>query len=88
MSRIIDRLDLIEASVPGLAGRLNPSRIAVAGHSMGGHTAGMLLGARLVDPDSSQQVDLADRRIKAGVLLAAPGDGGASLNALATEAVP
>ena len=88
MSRIIDRLGLVEASVPGLAGRLDPSRIAVAGHSMGGHTAGMLLGARLVDPDDRQEVDLIDRRIKAGVLLAAPGDGGASLNAFATQALP
>ena len=88
MSRIIDRLDLVEASIPGLAGRLDPSRIAVAGHSMGGHTAGMLLGARLVDPHDGQQVDLIDRRIKAGVLLAAPGDGGDSLNAFATETLP
>lgn len=88
MSRIIDRLDLVEASVPGLAGRLDTSRIAVAGHSMGGHTAGMLLGARLIDPDDGEEVDLADHRIKAGILLAAPGDGGASLNDFATQAVP
>lgn len=39
MSRILDRLDVVEASVPGLAGRLDPSRIAVAGHSMGGPRA-------------------------------------------------
>ena len=88
MSRIIDRIDLVAASVPSLEGRLDPSRIAVAGHSMGGHTAGMLLGARLVNPDDGQQIDLVDRRIKAGVLLAAPGDGGASLNAFATQALP
>src|ERR1700710_1941439 len=51
MTHILDRLDIVEASVPGLAGRLDRSRIAVAGHSMGGHTAGMLLGARLTDPE-------------------------------------
>ncbi|WP_246789502.1 alpha/beta hydrolase family protein [Acetobacter nitrogenifigens] len=88
MSRILDWLDLIEASVPGLAGRLDKTRVAVAGHSMGGHTAGMLLGARLIDPDDGVEVDLVDRRIGAGVLLAAPVDGGSSLNAFATEAIP
>jgi len=88
MTRILDRLDVVEASLPGLAGRLDPSRIAVAGHSMGGHTAGMLLGARLTDPEDGTVVDKADPRIKAGVLLAAPGDGGASLNDFATKALP
>lgn len=35
LKRVLDRLDLLEASVPGLSGRLDPSRIAVAGHSWG-----------------------------------------------------
>ena len=88
MSHIIDRLDIITGAVPGLAGRIDATRIAVAGHSMGGHTAGMLLGARLIDPEDGTLVDMVDWRIKAGVLLAAPGDGGASLNAFATNALP
>jgi len=88
MTHILDRLDVVEASFPGLAGRLDRSRIAVAGHSMGGHTAGMLLGARLTDPEDGILVDKADPRIKAGILLAAPGDGGASLNEFATKALP
>jgi len=88
MSGILDSLDLIEASTPGLTGRLDTARIAVAGHSMGGHTAGMLLGAKLIDPESGVEVNCVDRRIGAGVLLAAPGDGGSSLNAFAYEAVP
>ena len=45
LKRILDRLDLIEASVPGLGGRLDRSRIAAAGHSWGGQTASTLLGA-------------------------------------------
>ncbi len=88
MTQILDRLDVVEASLPGLAGRLDRSRIAVAGHSMGGHTAGMLLGAQLTDPEDGTVVDKADRRIKAGVVMAAPGDGGASLNDFATNALP
>ncbi|TDU02121.1 putative dienelactone hydrolase [Streptomyces sp. 846.5] len=85
MSRILDRLDAVEAAVPQLPGRLDRSRIAVAGHSMGGHTASLLLGARLTDPQDGTAVDLADPRIKAGVLLAAPGRGGDALTEFTAE---
>ena len=81
---ILDQLDLIEASVPEIEGRLDRSRVAVVGHSMGGHTAGMLLGAQLIDEDGIK-VDLAEPRIKAGVLLAAPGNGGADLGGFAVN---
>jgi predicted dienelactone hydrolase len=85
MKYILDHLDRIEASVPLLSGRLDRSRIAAAGHSMGGHTTSMLLGARLIDPEDGTEVDMADSRIKAGVLLAAPGRGGADLSSFAAE---
>ncbi|BCL77946.1 chlorophyllase [Ktedonobacteria bacterium brp13] len=85
MKRILDQLDLIEASVPQISGRLDRSRIAAAGHSLGGFTTGMLLGTRLTDPKDGTEVDMADSRIKAGVLLAAPGRGGADLSAFAAE---
>ncbi|MEU7228077.1 alpha/beta hydrolase family protein [Streptomyces chrestomyceticus] len=88
MRHILDRLDVIEAAVPQLPGRLDRERIAVAGHSMGGHTASLLLGARLTDPDDGTVVDLAEPRIKAGVLLAAPGRGGDALTASVAEAFP
>lgn len=83
MTRILDGLEEIEAAVPQLAGRLDPSKVAVAGHSMGGHTASLLLGARLTDPHDGTVVNLAEPRITAGVLLAAPGRGGDAV----TEAV-
>ncbi|WP_456152689.1 hypothetical protein [Micromonospora zamorensis] len=42
LKRTLDQLDLLESSVPGLAGRLDHTRIAVAGHSWGAQTASML----------------------------------------------
>lgn len=53
-------------------------RVAVVGHSMGAHTAGVLLGMEVRDPESGEIIDsLAERdRIQAGILLAGLGDGG------------
>ncbi|MGW8398083.1 alpha/beta hydrolase family protein [Streptomyces lydicus] len=85
MQRILDQLDVIEAAVPQLLGRLDRSRVAVAGHSMGGHTASLLLGARLTDPHDGTEVNLAEPRIKAGVLLAAPGRGGDAVTDFVAE---
>lgn len=88
MSRILDHLDVIESVVPALQGRLDRSKIGVVGHSMGGHTASLLLGARLQDPYDGSHVDLAEARIKAGVLLSAPGRGGDALSQSAAQSYP
>lgn len=88
LTRVLDQLDLVEAAVPGLAGRLDRDRIAVAGHSWGAQTASMLLGARVLDADGAPGEDLSDARIKAGVLLAVPGTGGADLTPFAAENFP
>ncbi|MGZ7445453.1 alpha/beta hydrolase family protein [Paenibacillus sp. TH7-28] len=88
MKRVLDQLDLIEASVPGLSGRLDRSRIAVAGHSWGGQTASILLGARVLDARGEPGEDMSDSRIKAGVLLATTGKGGADLTPFAAEHFP
>ncbi|MFI7704321.1 alpha/beta hydrolase family protein [Nonomuraea sp. NPDC049480] len=85
LTRIVDQLDLIEASLAGLAGRLDRSRIAAAGHSWGAQTASMLLGARVLDAEGVPGEDMSDPRIKAGVLLAVPGTGGADLTPFAAE---
>lgn len=87
MTAIIDQLDAIEAAAPTIAGRIDRDRIAVVGHSMGGQTAGVLLGARLTDPNdpTAQDVDMREPRIKAGVMLTAPGNGGASLSEMAAS---
>jgi dienelactone hydrolase len=87
MTHILDRFDAIEAAVPQLAGRVDRTRVAVVGHSLGGHTAGLLLGARNTDPDTGEAVNLLEPRITAGVLLAAPGRGGDILNGPMAEAI-
>ena len=85
MKRVLDQLDQLEAAVPGLSGRIDRSRIAAAGHSWGGQTVSMLLGARVLDPEGGTGEDMSDARIKAGVLFATPGLGGADLTPFAAE---
>ncbi|WP_244928964.1 chlorophyllase [Nocardioides sp. W7] len=85
---VLDQLDLVETSLPGLAGRLDRSRIAAAGHSFGGQTAGNLLGLKVLEPDGTGGEDLSDARIKAGVLLATAGEGGKNLTPFAAEHLP
>ncbi|HAU77847.1 MULTISPECIES: alpha/beta fold hydrolase [Agrobacterium] len=75
LAAILDGLDHIESEAPMIRGRLDHSRIAVGGHSWGGQTASTLLGATHLDPDDGSVVNKKDNRIKAGVLLAAPGRG-------------
>lgn len=88
MHHVLDHLDAIEAAVPGLGGRLDRTRVAAVGHSLGGHTVGMLCGQRATDPtDGSDVDDLADARVRVGVLMAPPGDG-ADLAAFAAEHYP
>ena len=75
MRYIIDHLDTIEATVPGLSGRLDKSRIAAVGHSMGGHTVAMLAGMRVTDPRTGELVDLTEPRIGSTVMFGTPGNG-------------
>ncbi|MFD3675638.1 alpha/beta hydrolase family protein [Streptomyces sp. NPDC058613] len=88
MTHVLDRLDAIENAVPHLAGRIDPTKIALAGHSLGGFTAALLLGAGITDPDTGKVVRLVEPRIKAGVLLAAPGRGGEVFNGPVAELWP
>ncbi|KAA8884338.1 chlorophyllase [Nocardia colli] len=82
---VLDQLDHIVAAIPGLAERIDRDRIAVAGHSWGGQTVSMLLGARVLDADGRPGPDLTDTRVKAGVLLATTGIGGGDLTPFAVE---
>ena len=86
--RAMDQLETIERAVPGLAGRVDRDRIVAAGHSWGAQTVQMLLGARVLDSTGRAGQDYADRRVRAGVLLAATGIGGEELHPFAQEHFP
>jgi len=85
LERVIDDLDLVLAALPGLADRVDRDRLAVAGHSWGGQSVGMLLGARVVGADGRPGEDRTDPRVRAGVLLATTGIGGADLTPFAQQ---
>lgn len=87
LTRVLGGLDVLEAAVPGLSGRVDRSRIAVAGHSWGAQSASTLLGARVLDADGVPGEDMSDPRVKAGVLLALTGTGD-SLTPFAVEHLP
>ncbi|OAP28372.1 MULTISPECIES: alpha/beta fold hydrolase [Amycolatopsis] len=87
MSHVADSLELIERTVPGLAGRIDRTRLIAAGHSYGAQTAGMLLGERVRDAAGTPGESMTDARFTVGILLAHPGDGD-SLNELAQTYFP
>ncbi|ROQ41552.1 chlorophyllase-like protein [Frondihabitans sp. PhB188] len=88
LTRTLDQLDTLEAAVPGLAGRIDRSRVAATGHSWGGQTAQSLLGARIVDDAGQVGEDMSDSRVTAGILFAATGLGGDDLHPFAQANFP
>jgi predicted dienelactone hydrolase len=77
MTQVLDRLDEIGAALPFPGkGRLDRSKVAVIGHSLGGLTASHLLGATNTDPRDGTTTKAVDKRISAGVIIAAPGTAG------------
>lgn len=84
LARVLDQLDVAVTAVPGLESRVDLARVALAGHSWGGQSAGMLLGARVFDGEGNPGESRLDRRVSAGLLLATTGTG-ESLNAFAVE---
>ncbi|MCF0054271.1 alpha/beta fold hydrolase [Dyadobacter sp. CY356] len=88
VKQILDELDFIADSVIGLKGRLDHDSIVAVGHSFGAQTTGMLLGARVINPDGTLGEDMSDSRIKVGVLLTPAGKGGSDLSPFAAEHFP
>lgn len=71
---ILNQLDQIENSFPILKGKFDKENVAIAGHSGGGLTAAMLMGAYYTEDDGNE-LYLPDSRIKTGILLATSGEG-------------
>jgi predicted dienelactone hydrolase len=88
MTTVLDHLAVATSAVPDLAGRVDPTRIAAAGHSFGGQTTGVLLGARVIDTLDGRRWGAPDPRVTAGVLLATAGSGGADLTPWAAAQFP
>ncbi|KAI1390635.1 alpha/beta-hydrolase [Hypoxylon trugodes] len=88
ITRILDRLDIIEAAVPGLKGRWDSNKVAVAGHSLGAWTASMLLGAQNTDPRFGTVTDKLDKRVKVGIILTGTGKAGDELSEFGHKMVP
>lgn len=75
LRHVLDHLDEIESAVPGLAGRLDRTRIAAVGHSAGAHTVGAVSGMTSVDQHSGSTYGEVEDRFAARVILCAPGSG-------------
>ena len=72
MSLILDSLDDIEAAIPELTGKIDRSRIAASGHSMGAATAQRATGLDTRNAKGSVE-SLTDERFDVALLLSAPG---------------
>lgn len=83
---VLDQLDDVFKQVPGVAGRVDIDRLAAAGHSFGGQTTSLLLGARMVGTGGGE--DMSDARVKTGILFASGGEGGDDLSQLGREMTP
>jgi predicted dienelactone hydrolase len=88
MARILDNIDGIEAAVPGLKGRLDRTRVAIAGHSAGTIATALLLGASNTDPRTGSIWYRPEPRIKTGIMLAGLGNGGADMSENGKKMVP
>jgi predicted dienelactone hydrolase len=83
--RIIDQLQEVTGQVPGLSRRIDGTRLAAAGHSFGGQTTSLLLGARMIGGGGE---DMSDPRFSTGILFASGGKGGEDLSRIGRELTP
>lgn len=70
---ILDHLADLDSLEAGLSQRIDPERIAVAGHSFGAFTAQQMIGAAAVNPETGARVEGRDARVKAALAISPPG---------------
>lgn len=89
ISFLLDSLPELQKRVAGLSDKIDPSRIGVAGHSMGSYTAEAVGGA-LVDLPGRVSTSLADSRVRAVLCLSpqGPGQFGLSTQSFEKMALP
>jgi dienelactone hydrolase len=73
LQRLLQELPAIERMHAAFAGKADPSRLAVTGHSFGAFTAQQFGGAAALDPDTGEYRSHRDASVKAIVALSPPG---------------
>lgn len=71
---ILDSVAEIEATVPGLAGKIDTGRLIAAGHSLGAGTAMSLNGVQMIDPRNGRLIASDEDRFEVLVLISEPGN--------------
>ncbi|MGJ8637103.1 MAG: alpha/beta hydrolase family protein [Phycisphaerales bacterium] len=71
ISFVIDSVSTIESIIPDLAGRIDPNRIGVGGHSYGAFTAQLIAGTDPIGPGN-----FTDSRSRCQLLISPQGSGG------------
>jgi predicted dienelactone hydrolase len=89
ISFLLDSLDGLQKRVAGLNGKIDTSRVGVAGHSMGAYTAEAIAGA-LVDLPGHPGQNFSDGRAKAILCLSpqGPGQFGLTAHSFSNVSVP
>jgi dienelactone hydrolase len=73
MSFVLDSLNTIEAELPEIAGRMDGSKAAVAGHSFGGMIAMVKSGLHMQDSAGEVLPDYTDSRFSAAIVMSGVG---------------
>jgi dienelactone hydrolase len=86
-THVLETLEEVLGHVPDLLERTDTARVAAVGHSFGGQTTALLLGAGVLDPVTGVEFRCAADRVTAGVLIATAGRG-SDLSPMAREHFP
>lgn len=73
MRRLMAALPEIERLHPDFAGKVNPARLALTGHSFGAFTAQQFGGAMAYDPDAQEYLPARTPQVSAVVAMSPPG---------------